>query len=102
NGCCGKLVHPASVSPRSLRNCVTLCDLTRRNSALRRAQGARASGNEEWLEGPSGRYPELLLTGHRRDVFEVGVIVQDYRSIVFGDRRGQQIHDSSRSMLATG
>src|SRR5690554_5956251 len=84
-----ELVYPASASLRSPRNCVTLCDFTRRNNACLAL-----------LEGSPGRYPQLLLTGHRCDVFEVGVVVQYGRSIVFGDRGGQQIDNPGGAMLA--
>lgn len=44
----------------------------------------------------------MWLSGGGRDVFEIGVVVKDYRTVVFGNGRGQQIDDTGSAVVAAG
>src|SRR6266536_2233876 len=44
----------------------------------------------------------MWLPGRRRDVFEVGVVMQHHGAVVLGHRRRQQVDDARRPVMAAG
>lgn len=57
-------------------------------------------GERRSLDGAARRDPCVRLAGRRRDVLEVGVVVQDDRAVVLGHCGGQQV-DHARGAVVT-